>query len=161
MFPGILRQRWLLPSLYFDRRYLYIRINTLWIQQTAVSQFHVCCFCSVATSWLTFWEPMDCSTLGFSVLNSPGVCSHSCPLTVMLSNHLIVCHPLSLLLSIFPIIRVFSNKWALGNRWPSYWSFSISTSDEHSGLISFSIDWFDFLAVQRTLGSPHFLGAFL
>ena len=72
--------------------------------------------------------------------------------SVMLSNHLILCCPL-LLPSIFPSIRVFSNELALYIRWPKYWSFrfSISPSSEYSGLISFRIDWFDLLEVQRTL----------
>ena len=66
-------------------------------------------------------------------------------------NHLIPCRPLLLLPSIFPIIRVFSNESALGIRWPKYWSFSISPSNEYSGSVSFRIDWFDLLAVQGTL----------
>ena len=71
------------------------------------------------------------------------------------SNHLILCGPLLLLPSIFPNIRVFSNKSVLRIRWPKYWSFSfsISPSNEHSGLISFRIDWLDLLAVQGTLKS--------
>ena len=73
--------------------------------------------------------------------------------SVMLSNHLILCHPLLLLPSIFPRIRLFSNESALHVRWPKYWSFSISPSNEYSGLISFRIDWFDLLAVQGTLKS--------
>ena len=72
---------------------------------------------------------------------------------VMLSNHLIICHPLLLLLSIFPSIRGFSNELALHIRWPKYRSFSISPSNEYSGLISFRIDWFELLAVQGTLKS--------
>ena len=71
----------------------------------------------------------------------------------MLSNHLILCHPLLLLPSIFPRIRLFSNESALHVRWPKYWSFSISPSNEYSGLISFRIDWFDLLAVQGALKS--------
>ena len=73
----------------------------------------------------------------------------------MPSNHLVLCCPLLLLPSIFPSIRVFSNDLALHIRWPNYWSFSISisTSDEHSRLISFRIDWFNILAVQGTLKS--------
>ena len=69
---------------------------------------------------------------------------------VMPSNHLILCRPLLLLPSIFPSIRVFSNESVLHIRWPQYWSFSfsISPSNEYSGLISFRIDWFDLLAVQ-------------
>ena len=70
--------------------------------------------------------------------------------SVMLSNYLILCHPL-LLPSIFPSIRVFSNESTLPIRWPKYWNFSISPSSEYSGLISFRIDWFDLLAVQGTL----------
>ena len=70
--------------------------------------------------------------------------------SVMLSNHLILCHPLLLLPSIFPSIRVFSNELTLHIRWPKYWSFSISPSNEYSRLISFRFDWFDFLAVQET-----------
>ena len=72
---------------------------------------------------------------------------------VMPSNHLILCHPLLLLPSIFPNIRVFSNESALPIRWPKYWSFSfnISPSNEHPGLISFRMDWLDLLAVQGTL----------
>ena len=73
----------------------------------------------------------------------------------MLSNHLIVCHPLLLLPSIFPSIRIFSNESALHIRWPKHWSFSfsISPSNEYSGLISFRMDWLDLLAVQGTLKS--------
>ena len=73
--------------------------------------------------------------------------------SVMLSNHLILCHPLLLPPSIFPSIRVFSNELALCIRWPKYWSFSfcISSSNEYSELISSWIEWFDLLAVQGTL----------
>ena len=73
--------------------------------------------------------------------------------SVMPSNHLILCHPLLFLPSIFPSIRVFSNESALHMRWPKYWSFSlnISPSKEHPGLISFRMDWLDLLAVQGTL----------
>ena len=75
--------------------------------------------------------------------------------SVMPSNHLILCFPLLLLPSIFPSIRVFSKESVLRIRWPKYWnfSFSISPSNEHSGLISFRIDWFDLLAVQGALKS--------
>ena len=75
--------------------------------------------------------------------------------SVMSSNHLIFCHPLLLLPSIFPSIRVFSNELALHIRWPKYWSFSfnIRPSNEHPGLISFRMDWLDLLAVQETLKS--------
>ena len=75
--------------------------------------------------------------------------------SVMPSNHLILCRPLLLLPSIFPSIRVFSNESAPHMRWPKYWSFSfnISPSNEHSGLISLRVDWLDLLAVQGTLKS--------
>ena len=75
--------------------------------------------------------------------------------SVMPSSHLISCHPLLLLPSVFPSIRVFSNESALRIRWPKYWSFSfsISPSNEYSGLISFKMDWLDLLAVQGTLKS--------
>ena len=103
--------------------------------------------------------PMDCSTPGFPV---HGVYSNSWSLLklmsielVMPSNHLFLCHPLLLLPSIFPSIRVFSNESALHIRWLKYWSvsFNISPSNEHPGLISFRMDWLDLLAVQRTLKS--------
>ena len=75
--------------------------------------------------------------------------------SVIISNHLILCRPLLLLPSIFTSIRVFSDESALRIRWPKYWSFSfnISPSNEHLGLISFRMDWLDLLAVQRTLKS--------
>ena len=75
--------------------------------------------------------------------------------SVMPSNHLILCRPLLLLPAVFPSIRVFSSESALHIRWPPYWSFSfsISPSSEHPGLISFRMDWLDLLAVQRTLKS--------
>ena len=75
--------------------------------------------------------------------------------SVMPFNHLILCHPLFLLFSIFPIIRDFSNKSFLHIRWPKYWSFSfnISPTNEYSGLISFRMNWLDLLAIQGTLKS--------
>ena len=86
---------------------------------------------------------------------SPGVCSNSCLLSLMPSNHLILCHPLLLLPSISPNMRVFSRESTLHIRWPKYWSFSFSTSpsNENSGLISFRMVWLDLLAVQETLKS--------
>ena len=87
-----------------------------------------------------------------SITNLPKLMSIE---SVMPSNHLILCHPLLLLPSVFPTIRVFSNESALWIRWPKYWSFSfsISPSSEYSGLISFRMDWLDLLAVQETLKS--------
>ena len=83
------------------------------------------------------------------------VCSDSCTESVMPSNHLILCRPLLLSPSIFPIIRVFSNESGVRIRWPKYWSlsFSISPSNKYSGLISLRMDWLDLLAVQGTLKS--------
>ena len=88
-----------------------------------------------------------------SITNSQSLPTPVCIELVMPSNHLILCRPLLLLPSIFPSIRVFSNESVLSIRWPKYWSFSfnISPSSEHSGLISFKIDWLDLLAVQRSL----------
>ena len=107
------------------------------------------CCCSVTNSCPTFCDPMACSMPGFL----PFTISPSLPIlmfseSVMPSNHLIHCHPLSVLPSIFPSIRVFSNELAFRISWPKYLSFSISPSNEYSGLISFRMDWFDLLAVQ-------------
>ena len=111
-------------------------------------------FSSVAQSCLTLCDPMDCSTPGFlSITNSWSLLKLMSIKSVMLSNHLILCHPL--LPSIFPSIRVFFNKSVLRIRWPKYqsFSFSISPSSEYLGLISFRIEWLDLLAVQGTLKS--------
>ena len=99
-----------------------------------------------ATLWTAALQPSLSFTISRSLLKLMSVES------VMLSNHLILCHPL-VLPSVFPNIRVFSNELALCIRWPKYWSFSISLCNEYSGLISFRIDWFDLLAVQGTLKS--------
>ena len=90
-----------------------------------------------------------------SITNSQSLLRLMSIKSVMPSNHLILCHSLVLLPSIFPSIRVFSNESALHIRWPKYWSFSfnISPSKEHPGLISFRMDWLDLLAVQETLKS--------
>ena len=103
-------------------------------------------------SCLTFCNPMDCSMPGFPFHHQLLELAETHVLeSVMPSNHLILCRPLLLLPSIFPSIRVFSNESALHIRWPKYWSFSISPSNEYSGLVSFRIDWFDFPAAQGTL----------
>ena len=90
-----------------------------------------------------------------SITNSRSLLKLMSIKSVMPSNHLILCHPLLLLPSIFPSIRVFSSESVLCIRWPKYWSFSFSISpfNEYSGLVSFRIDWFDLLAVQGTLKS--------
>ena len=108
-------------------------------------------FSSVAQSCPTLCDPMNCNTPGITNSRSPPKLMSIESVTP--SNHLILCHPLLLLLSIFPSIRIFSNESALCIRWPKYWSFSfnISPSNEHSGLISFRMDWLDLLAVQGTL----------
>ena len=97
--------------------------------------------------------PMNCSTPGFPVLHClPHLLKLMSIESAMPSNHLILCRPLLLLPSIFPNVRVFSNKLALCIRWPKYWSFSfiISPPNEYAGLISFRVDWFNLLAVQGT-----------
>ena len=104
----------------------------------------------------TLWDPMNCSTPGFPILTiSWSLLKPISIESVMHSNYLILCCPLLLLPSTFPSIRVFSNELALHIRWPKYWSFSftISPFNEYLGLISFSIDWLDLLAVQGTLKS--------
>ena len=113
-----------------------------------------CCCCSVAKSCLTVCNPMDCSTCTPCPLSS--TIFQSLPKfmsieSMMLSNHLILCHPILLLHSIFPSIRVFSNELTLCIRWPKYRSFSISPSNGYSGLISFRINWYNLLVVQGTL----------
>ena len=97
---------------------------------------------------------MNCSMPGFFVHHYlPEFAQTQSIESVMPSNHLILCHPLLHLPSIFPTISVFSNESALCIQWPKYWSFSISPSNEYSGLISFRNNWFDLLAIQRTLKS--------
>ena len=112
-------------------------------------------FSSVAQSWLTLWDPMDSSTPSFPVHHqlSRSLLKLVSIESVMPSNCLILCHPLLLLPSIFPRIRVFSNESDIPIRGPKYWSFSfsISPSNELSGLISFRMDWLSLLAVQGTL----------
>src|SRR5574340_830026 len=102
---------------------------------------------------MTPWTAVHQASL--SVTNSWSLLKLMSIESVMPSNHLILCHPFLLLPSVFPSIRVFSNESALHTRWPKYWSFSfnISPSNEHSGLISFRMDWLNHLAVQGTLKS--------
>ena len=133
-------------------------INVLWLIEV------VCClnltlcdlFSSVAQSCLTLCNPMDCHTPGFPVHHQllELTQTHVHQVCDAMQNHPILC-PLILLPSIFPSIRIFSNESVLCIRWPKYWSFSfsISPSNEYSGLISFRMDWLDLLAVQGTLKS--------
>ena len=151
-----------------------VRIDNMWCQQTEANSLIksedlkdylrgklsqnvlYIQFSSVAPSCPTLCDPMDCSMLGLlSITNSQGLLKHMSIKLGMPSNHLLLCHPLLFLPSIFPSIRVFPNESVLHIRWPKYWSFSfsISPSNEYSGLISFRMDWLDLLAVQGTLKS--------
>ena len=111
-----------------------------------------CCRCSVPKLCPTLCDPMDCGTPVFLLLHYLKFGSIE---LVMPSNHLILCCPLVFLPSIFPSIRVFSSESTVLIRWPEdcSFSFSISPSSEHSGLISFRTDWLDLLAIQGTLKS--------
>ena len=127
---------------------MYKMCNT--IQVTGIQ------FSSVAQSCLTLCGPMDCSTPGLSVHHQlPGLAQTHVHESVMPSNHLIFCPHHLLLPSTFPSIRVFFNESVLRIRWTKYWNFnfSISPSNEYSGLISFRMDWLYLLAVQGTLKS--------
>ena len=108
---------------------------------------------SAAQSCPTLCDPMNCSMLSFPVFRS--LLKLISIELVMTSKHLILCHPLLSLPSVFPSIRVFSSESDLHIRWPKYWSFSfnISPTNEFSGLISFRMDWLDLHAVQGTLKS--------
>ena len=110
---------------------------------------------SVAQACLTLCDPMDFSMPGLPVHHQlpEFTQTHMSIESVIPSNHLILCHPLLLLPSTFPNIKVFSNELVLRIRWPKYWScsFSISPSNEYLGLISFRTDWLDLLVVQGTL----------
>ena len=125
-----------------------------WVVEKRNKYFRYHCFCSVTKSCLT----LLCNMSGFSVphhlLSLPKLMSTE---SEMPSNHLILCHPLLFLPSIFPSIRVFSNESSVWIKWPKDWSFSFSISppNEYSGLISFRIDWFYLHTVQGTLKSLH------
>ena len=108
---------------------------------------------SLSRAWLFEIPWTAARQASLSITNSQSLLKLMSIQLVMPSNHLILCHPLLLLPSIFPSIRVFSNESILCIRWPKYWSFSfsISPSKEYSGLISFRMDWLDLLAVQGTL----------
>ena len=118
--------------------------------------FPNCCCCSVTKLCLILCDPVDCSTPGFPDLHYlPGLLKFMSIQSVMPSNHLILCHPLLLLHLIFPSIRVFSNESVFCIMWPNYWWPIIQHQSfhEHSGLISFRMDWFGLLSVQGTLKS--------
>ena len=103
-----------------------------------------------ATPWTAAHQASLFFTISRSLLKLMSIES------MMSSNHLILCHPLLPLPTIFPSLRVFSNELALRIRWPKYWSFSICPSSEYPELISFRIDWFDLLAVQESSLAPQF-----
>ena len=113
----------------------------------------VICVLLIITFLITPWISACQSSL--SITNCQSLPKPMSIESVMPSNHLLFCHPFLLLPSIFPRIRVFSNESVLNIRWPKYWSFSfnISPSNKHQGLISFRMDWLDILAVQGTLKS--------
>ena len=110
---------------------------------------------SLSRTWLFATPRTAARQASLSITNSQSLLKLMSIESVMLSNHLILCCPLLLLLSVFLSIRVFSSESALCIRWPKYWSFSfnISPSNKHRGLISFRMDWLDLLAVQGTLKS--------
>ena len=126
------------------------KMGSIAVDSYQFSSFHFSC------SVMTLCNLLDCSTPGLPVHHQlPEFTQTHVHRVVMPSNHLIHCHPHLLLPSIFPSIRIFSNKSVLHSRRPKYWSFSfsISPSNDHSGLISSRIDWFDLLIVQVTLKS--------
>ena len=125
-----------------------------WMDKEVVVHVHNGIFSSVAQSCPTLCNPMDCSMPGFPVHHQlPEIAKLMCIESVRPSNHLIFCWPLLLPPKIFPSIGVFLNKSVLHIRWPKYWSFSISSSNEYSGLISFRMDLLDLLVVQGALKS--------
>ena len=136
----------------------FITCYSNYVRETSKFLFFPTLFSSVQSLshvWLfaTPWTAARQASL--SITNSRSPPKSMSIESVMPSNHFILCRPLLLLPSIFHSIRVFSNESALCRRWPKYWSFSfnISPSNEHSGLISFKMDWLDLLAVQGTLKS--------
>ena len=122
-------------------------------QYNTAKQFFVVQLLSHVRLFVTLWTAARQASLSFTI--SWSLLKLMSTESVMPFNYLILCHPFLLLPSIFPSIRVFSNELALCIRWPKYWSFSfsISPSNEYSGLISFKMDWFDLPEVQETLQS--------
>ena len=145
------------PLSSFNNYKLKTSLSCRWIISSTVKSitYRIICSYIVVQSLhcVRLCDPMNCSTPGFSDLHylPEFVQTHVCE-SVRPFNHLILCGFL-LFASIFPSVRVFSNVSALRIRWSKNWSFSISPSNEYSGLISFMIDWFDLIAVQGTLKS--------
>ena len=140
----------------YSKKYVIDLHPHFWYSQSVQSLSHVQLF---VTPWTAACQA------SLSITNSRSLLKPMSIKSVMPSNHLILCHPLLLLPSIPPSIRVFSNESTLRIRWPKYWSssFSISPSNEHPGLISFRMDWLDFLAGSRvfsntTVQKHQFLG---
>ena len=125
-----------------------------WFRKLDISQFSSIQFsCSVVSDSVTPWNAACQGSL--SITNSLSLLKLMSVESVMPSNHIILCHPLLLLPSVYPSIRVFSNESILRIRWPKYWSFtfSIGPSNEYSRLIFFRMDWLNLLAIQETLKS--------
>ena len=147
-----------IPTINYESGWIFVKQTTKFFHLfSGISvQLSSVQFSSVAQSCLTLCDSMDCSTPGppvhYQILEFTQLMSIESALP---SNHLILCHPLLLLPSVFRSIRIFSNESVLCIRWPKYWSFSfnISPSNEYSGLISFRMDWLDLLTVQGTLKS--------
>ena len=136
--------------------YIYLKTNISILVKWDVCNFRIFSSVQLLSRVRLFETPWTAAHQAFlSITNSRSPPKPISIVSVMPSDHLTLCRPLLLLPSIFPSIRVFSNESALRLRWPKYWSFSfsISPSNEHPGLISFRMDWLDLLAVQGTLKS--------
>ena len=131
------------------QRFLLVKSNFIWM--FGKSQFSSVQSLSCVQLFVNSWTTARQASL--SITNSQSLLKLISIKLIMTSNYFILCHHLLLLPSIFPSIKVFSNESVLRIRRSKYWSFSISPSNEYSGLISFRIDWFDLLAVQEILKS--------
>ena len=135
----------------FSFALIWGQTNVVTHSRTAFPLF--CCCCWVIKSYPTPCDPMYCSTRGFPIFKYlPELAQTHVHWVADAIQPSLICHPLLLLPSIFPSIIIFSSESTLHIRWPKYWSFSFSICafNEHSGLVSFTMDWFDFLAVQET-----------
>ena len=144
-----------IAAVYFYNNYSWWNYLTIWNSATNFIFFSLSSIQSLSRVWLfaTSWTAACQASL--SIISSQSLLKLVPIVSVMPSSHLILCHPLLLLPSIFHSIRVFSNESVLHIRWPKYWSFSfsINTSNEYSGLISLRIEWLELFAVQGTLKS--------
>ena len=139
--------------LFIANKYFIMNFTICWSTYLLIDQFSSAPLLSRVRLFVTPWTAAHLASL--FITNSQSLLKLMSIRSVIPSNHLNLCHPLLLPSSIFPSIRVFSNETVLYIRWPKYWSssFSISPSNEYSGLISFRMDWLDRLAVQGTLKS--------